>query len=683
MKKVADILSKSGKWLLVFGFVFSQVSFPLEVLAEELTNDESTYMDVTDVTEDSVINTGSESNDVQASEPIIKINGEEVDEYTISDNTDVTITLEYQDETMNKIVNIDFSKKLYGSYKYTFDSVEKSVFIDYLGNNADLLKQYVKEVESTKNIVCSEVECVISGFGNGEVKVADIIGYYDLVAFGGDYNGTVVIANGEEMLVDADVIINGYELKIVDNQASIEDEKGVLVNTTPETIYTINRVGDAFIPSDGLIDELDQETVLDDIINENDVTNLNDVNGDGVLDVLDATHSTFMESDLVEGEITDILTNSLVVNSPNEDILVGDTIEVKLFVSGFDKLSLRGIEGLLSYDKNILKLVGVSLYEDTLEELENLGELNLENGKFAYVLGSRFNNSEVALLTLQFEVLSVGESEVTISNIIESYGEAFEVENDTVSVNVTVVEEGIGGDVELPDDSTEDEEENTEQEDTNKETTTEKNEDTVVVVRPVVKSSDYYIKNLTITGYDIDFDKYTYEYKIKVNSSVNSLNLKVVLNNSKSIYYVEGNENFKEGENLVYITVKAENGSTKTYTINVEKEKEKVTKEDTKIDEDETEEETNGSTSKVVIIILIILVIIGLIYVIFKDDEEETKVEKKTSQPEKVKREEVRIEKVSSENTRTTLKKSGEVKKKTSNSKNTSSSNKTKKNNKK
>jgi len=36
MKKIADMMSKTGKWLLVFGFIFSQLSFPLEVLADEL-----------------------------------------------------------------------------------------------------------------------------------------------------------------------------------------------------------------------------------------------------------------------------------------------------------------------------------------------------------------------------------------------------------------------------------------------------------------------------------------------------------------------------------------------------------------------------------------------------------------------------------------------------------------------
>ena len=39
MKKTFDVMSKIGKWLLVFGFVFSEISFPLEVIADELLND--------------------------------------------------------------------------------------------------------------------------------------------------------------------------------------------------------------------------------------------------------------------------------------------------------------------------------------------------------------------------------------------------------------------------------------------------------------------------------------------------------------------------------------------------------------------------------------------------------------------------------------------------------------------
>ena len=40
MKKTIDLMSKAFKCLLVFGFICSNLSFPIEVLAEELSNNE-------------------------------------------------------------------------------------------------------------------------------------------------------------------------------------------------------------------------------------------------------------------------------------------------------------------------------------------------------------------------------------------------------------------------------------------------------------------------------------------------------------------------------------------------------------------------------------------------------------------------------------------------------------------
>ena len=660
MKKMADIMSKTGKWLLVFGFILSQLSFPLEVLAEELNDAESTNLVVEETTNVDITNTIEETNpgsDIQTEEAVIKVNGVETLEYTTTEeNTLVTISLEYQDETKNKVEKeIDFSEKLYGIYQYTFEGIDKEVTIYHIGNNIDLIEKQTTDV--TKEITCTLEECIIKGFGSDVVTVGDINNYFDFASFNTKYNATTSITNEGQALIDTDTILNGYNLEIV----GIEEENltnGKLVNTTPKSIYTLNRVGDVFVPSDGIVNEKDQEAILDDILLDNELTVTNDINSDGELNILDATHSTFIDN--VEVDVTDVLTNTLT--SSNEEILLHETIEVKLFISGFDKAMLRGIEGKLVYDNTILELVGATVYENPTEEDSYLGYMN-EEGKFAYIINNGFNLEDTAILTLEFEAIGVGETDIAISDIIESYGEAFELENDRTSVNLKVTdpEDNKGGDVE---------EEQPEEDTTTKEE--EKEETTVVtkpVVKPVVLSSDYYLRNLTIEGYDIDFDMYTFEYSIKVASDVNSLNIKALLNNSNSIYYIEGNENFVSGENLVYVIVKAENGSTKTYTIKVEKEKEKEIVKDNDEEGNELDEEVEEekNTSKTVIIILIILVIIGLIYVIFKDDEEDTKEIKKTIKSEKT--DKVRIEEVKPEKVSTTKKPT--QKKTSSNNKNT------------
>ena len=652
MKKTFDVMSKIGKWLLVFGFVFSEISFPLEVIADELLNDGNES--VSEVIEEGLEDEALEDNNDE------EITNEDntSDEYLIVNFEDGTYTIE--EELIIKVVYqdkeevIDFTNKLYGVYEYTFNDVSEKLTIIYEGNNTELLTN-----KETKIMTCSEDTCVIEGINY--LTMSDINEYYNLVD---KYNANVNVVNSDGDLVET--ILNDYKITFEDSNPSTTLDNGVLVNITDKNIYRTSYSYEGTT--------LTVEEVLKAIRDEEDVTLLNDINKDGILNILDATFS-IDTPEVVEG---DILTNTLTVDE--ENLYIGDTTEVKLYVSGFDKASLYGIEGLLNYDENILELTGAELYKQVNEEIVNLGKLNLENGKFAFVLGEEFNKDDVALLTLRFEAKNVGTSTISINNIIESYGQgAFELENKDVEVSVEVLPPK-GGDVDdTEEDKTEDTEEDSTLEEDNKETTTEVTEDTKVTVKPVAKSSDYYISKLEIEGYEIDFDKYTYEYSIKVGSDVESLKLIVLLNSSKSIYYVEGNENFKEGENLVYITVKAENGSTKTYTIKVTKEKEKVAKADKDEDTEGEEEEVTNNASKTVVIILIILVIIGLIYVIFKDDEEEAQEVKKSS-----KNDEIKITKVEPKKTTSQAKTTTQTKKTTTNSgKKTSSSNKTKKTNKK
>lgn len=131
-------------------------------------------------------------------------------------------------------------------------------------------------------------------------------------------------------------------------------------------------------------------------------------------------------------------------------------------------------------------------------------------------------------------------------------------------------------------------------------------------------STDNYLKELTIDGYEIEFDKDVTEYKITVNNDVDSLDIKAIANDRRSTVVITGNENFKVGENIVTITVKAENGSTKEYKIIVNKKEKK--KKATTLGEVEKD---NSTIEKIIIIGLIVLVVLGLLYLIFKKDEEE------------------------------------------------------------
>lgn len=87
------------------------------------------------------------------------------------------------------------------------------------------------------------------------------------------------------------------------------------------------------------------------------------------------------------------------------------------------------------------------------------------------------------------------------------------------------------------------------------------------------KSSDATLKNITVENGTLVFDKNKTEYTVNVGKDVTSLGLKATANSTKATVKITGDENFKVGENIVKITVTAEDGTTKVYTITVIKSK--------------------------------------------------------------------------------------------------------------
>lgn len=148
-----------------------------------------------------------------------------------------------------------------------------------------------------------------------------------------------------------------------------------------------------------------------------------------------------------------------------------------------------------------------------------------------------------------------------------------------------------------------------------------------VNVIKVYKSSNNNLRDIVIEGYDIEFNKDVLEYEITVSSDTDSLDISALVEDASAWAKIEGNENFTEGENVVTISVYAQNGDVKTYKLIVNKEKARTVTTPSSDSDDEVNED-GVNTEKVVIIILIILVVIGLLYLIFKkDEEEEIKIE--------------------------------------------------------
>ena len=92
------------------------------------------------------------------------------------------------------------------------------------------------------------------------------------------------------------------------------------------------------------------------------------------------------------------------------------------------------------------------------------------------------------------------------------------------------------------------------------------------------KSDDKSLKSLSIEGIELSpaFDPETTDYSATVDESVEKIEIKAEVNNEKAKKEISGNEELKKGENVVKVTVTAEDGTTRIYTINVTKKSKKA-----------------------------------------------------------------------------------------------------------
>lgn len=91
------------------------------------------------------------------------------------------------------------------------------------------------------------------------------------------------------------------------------------------------------------------------------------------------------------------------------------------------------------------------------------------------------------------------------------------------------------------------------------------------------KSSDNSLKSLSVEGQNISFNKDTTTYNLSVGNDVKKIKINAEANNSKATVTGTGEKDVKEGDNKFDVIVTAENGDTKTYTINVNVDSQPIT----------------------------------------------------------------------------------------------------------
>lgn len=77
------------------------------------------------------------------------------------------------------------------------------------------------------------------------------------------------------------------------------------------------------------------------------------------------------------------------------------------------------------------------------------------------------------------------------------------------------------------------------------------------------------IKNITIEGYDLEFDPEKTDYKLVIKKET-SLNIDVTMEDENATYEIEGNENLEDGS-IITIKTTSPDGSTNEYTIEITK----------------------------------------------------------------------------------------------------------------
>lgn len=91
----------------------------------------------------------------------------------------------------------------------------------------------------------------------------------------------------------------------------------------------------------------------------------------------------------------------------------------------------------------------------------------------------------------------------------------------------------------------------------------------IIVTREDNRSSNNYLKELSISSGEFKFNKKTTEYALTVKNEVESINVSGSTEDNKSKVTGFGNYKLKEGVNTINIKVTAENGSSKNYVLKV------------------------------------------------------------------------------------------------------------------
>lgn len=267
--------------------------------------------------------------------------------------------------------------------------------------------------------------------------------------------------------------------------------------------------------------------------------------------------------------VIDVKAGTVNLNINGSDtVVVGNTIDLTVRASDITGFSggLATVQGDISFDDNFLTYVKYqnassslsSSYGTTTKRFVSLG------------MGGEYISSSDNLITITFRAKQVGTTDVGINNIVVGDTKAI-----VHSANANVKHINIVNQSNENDNTSSSDGDKVDKNNGNKNNSNNNSSGNKTTSNYKTKSSDNDLESLTINNAKISpaFQKSITTYNVTVPNEVSKLVIDYKKSDEKATVSIVGNENLSVGNNVVKIIVTAEDGSKKTYVLNVLKTK--------------------------------------------------------------------------------------------------------------
>lgn len=564
-------LMKMTKIFLVLTLIFSQLSSVTKVLADEITGNDTEIKDETkelvvngylmNTFDDSIINEtendGVFEYNVTAGKyrQILTISGDKIDDtksysVKVNDNDSVVMTgeelknatiegseidltnsyntiIEYTDkivitevseETETEALTLEYKAKvIYEVESNSFDEALNGLYEEYVFEKGNFIVN-AKELPLLPTVPTMEYLYSLLNENNGiKLEVFDRDNNLVTLEEETPVEGEMPVegeTSDEDTPVSETLIKNGYTLKFTKGLSEASYKVYVMGDITDDSIFNT----DDMIPTmEGYLND-EMIPTMDLYLTSHEIEGKDEYEEDpfGTITFEDImTINGYLNNSENERENTDL---SLIFDSDTDELYVGDTFKVSLVVNSTDLEDyINGIDGLVTYSDN-LKLMNV-LFNENL-----IGTYN-EDGRFVGA-GTELTNG-TTVITFEFMAINDGEGIVTLNGSVANDMIINEFEEVSTSVSITR------------------------------------------------KSSinNLYSLNASVGTFDTAFDKdvtvYTLTVPYDTKEVILSGSLEDILSTVDGLFKYE----LTEDKTTAIITVTAEDGSTKVYTVYIVKEK--------------------------------------------------------------------------------------------------------------